>query len=64
MAVVSDRRWPKDRPWAEIAAELGYSDAPKLDVRRVSNSGYMVHMDQPDSLAALIGAFSASAVKP
>lgn len=64
MAVVSDRRWPKDKPWPEIAAELGYTDAPKLDVRRISNSGYMVHMDQPDSLAALIGSFTAAAVKP
>jgi pimeloyl-ACP methyl ester carboxylesterase len=63
MVVVSDRRWPKDKPWAEIAAELGYTGA-KLDVKRVSNSGYMVHMDQPDSLAALIGAFTAEAVKP
>jgi pimeloyl-ACP methyl ester carboxylesterase len=64
MVVVSDRRWPKEKQWPEIAAEFGYTDAQKLDVRRVSNSGYMVHMDQPDSLAALIGEFTATAVKP
>ncbi len=64
MVVVSDRRWPKDKPWSEIAAELGYAGVPNLDVHRVSNSGYMVHLDQPDSLAALIGSFTSKVVKP
>jgi len=64
MVVVSDRRWTKERKWPEVAAELGYADVPQIDARRVNGSGYMVQMDQPDSLAALIGEFTAAAVKP
>lgn len=64
MLVLSERRWPKDKPWSDVATQLGYTDAPKIDVRRVNDSGYMIHMDQPDSLAALIGEFTAAAVKP
>lgn len=63
MIVVSDRRWPEDKPWPEVATSLGYDNAAKLDVHRVSDSGYMIQLDQPDSLAALIGGFTASAVK-
>lgn len=57
MLVVSDRRWPQTKPWTEVATELGYADSKGLDVKRVNDSGFLVHMDQPDSLAALIGAF-------
>jgi pimeloyl-ACP methyl ester carboxylesterase len=63
MTVVSDRRWPKDKEWPAVAAELGYADALKVDARRIEGSGYMIHMDQPDSLAALIGEFTTAAVK-
>lgn len=63
MAVVSDRRWPKEKQWSEVATELGYTDAPKVEARRIEDSGYMIHLDQPDSLAALIGEFTAAAVK-
>lgn len=61
MVVVSDRRWPETKPWTEVAAELGYAESKGLDVKRVKQSGFMVHMDQPDSLAALLGAFTATA---
>lgn len=64
MLVVSDRRWPSEKPWAGVAAELGYTGAQGVEVKRVAKSGYMVHMDQPDSLAALIGAFAAATLKP
>jgi pimeloyl-ACP methyl ester carboxylesterase len=63
MVVVSERRWPESRPWSEVATELGYSGAQGVQTRRLKNSGFMVHMDQPDSLAALIGAFTAAALK-
>lgn len=63
LVVVSDKRWPKDKEWSAVAAEMGYPDAKGLDVKRIANSGYMIHLDQPDSLAAVIGAFADKTLK-
>ncbi len=59
LLVASDKRWPEGKPWADVSGELGYSKADTYPVERVKDSGYMVHLDQPDSLAAVIAAFTA-----
>ncbi len=51
-----------DKPWAEVAQSLGYPDPAKVTVRRVRDAGFLIMSEQPDSLAAAIRAFSATAL--
>lgn len=57
--VLSDRMWPTDRSAGATLQALGYEDTTLTAMRRVANAGYLVMKDQPDTLAALITAFTA-----
>lgn len=59
LAVLAERSWAPNEPWAAVARELGYLDMPRLRATRIANSGHFVMLDQPDELASLIQGFAA-----
>ncbi len=62
--VGSGRTWTEARDWPAVAKEMGYDDPAALTARRVGDSGALIMKEQPDSLAALIGEFTARVLAP
>jgi pimeloyl-ACP methyl ester carboxylesterase len=62
LLVATERLWAKDEAWPAAAERLGYTSLARLRVRRVSDSGTYVMLDQPDTLKAMIAAFVDSVV--
>lgn len=60
--VGTDRNWPADKDWPTLAKDLGYESAPAVESRRVTGAGSLVMKEQPDSLAAIVRAFTAKAI--
>ena len=60
--VATGKFWPADKDWPTTAKQLGYDDPGAIPVERLVSSGFVVAKDQPDSLAALVAAFTAKAV--
>jgi pimeloyl-ACP methyl ester carboxylesterase len=60
--VVSERRMPEGKAWPEVAAEFGIERPERMPHERIAKSGSMIHMDQPDSLAAALARFTAKAL--
>lgn len=58
MLLVTDRIWGAADDSASFATKMGYGALPSYTLRRMTQCGIMVASEQPDSLAALIGAFS------
>lgn len=59
--VISDKRMPEGKTWAEVATEYGYPHPERIAHRVITNSGSMIHYDQPDTLAAVLDGFSKQA---
>lgn len=60
--VGTERNWPADKDWPTLAKDLGYETAPAIESRRVTGAGALVMKEQPDSLAAIVRAFTAKAI--
>ena len=54
----SEHAWKAGTTWGGLAKNFGYEDTTLAAPVRIVNSGPMVMKDQPDTLAALIGAFA------
>ena len=59
---LADRR--PGMSWGTISRSLGIEDSTMFTPHRIANAGYMVMKDAPDSLAAIIGAFSRARLAP
>ena len=57
--VGSSKTWTEAKDWPTLAKEMGYDDPALLTARRVGESGALIMKEQPDSLAAAIGEFTA-----
>jgi hypothetical protein len=58
LLLVTDRIWGAAEDSASFATRMGYDALPSFTLRHMTDCGTMVAKEQPDSLAALIGAFS------
>jgi pimeloyl-ACP methyl ester carboxylesterase len=58
--VATEALWPNKESWTSARRRLGYESAGPAVGRRVPDSGHMVAIDQPDSLAAIIESVAAS----
>jgi pimeloyl-ACP methyl ester carboxylesterase len=56
--LLTDRLYGKDKTWGVVAKQMGWEDTTLVVPRRVSNAGYLVMSDQPDTLAAMITEFA------
>ena len=59
--VGSSRAWPDTVSWASVAKTRGWDGATQVRTARIANSGYLMMVDQPDSLAATIASFARDA---
>ncbi len=53
--VATEATWPEGESWTSARRRLGYETAGPAVGYRIVGSGHMVALDQPDSLAAVIG---------
>ena len=53
--VATDTTWPVGESWTSARRRLGYETAGPAVGYRIMESGHMMALDQPDSLAAVIG---------
>jgi pimeloyl-ACP methyl ester carboxylesterase len=60
LVIATEATWPHAESWASARRRLGYETAGPAIGQRIQESGHLVPLDQPDSLAAAIGAFAAS----
>jgi len=60
--VGSAKQWPDGRDWPAVARERGLDTARRAMGVRIPDAGHYVMDDQPDSLAARVGAFAAETV--
>jgi len=58
--VATETLWPPGESWTSARRRLGYETAGPAQGHRILDSGHMVAMDQPDSLAAVIEAIAAA----
>jgi pimeloyl-ACP methyl ester carboxylesterase len=59
--VGTERVWPADKKWEDMARVLGYADVP-VSTRRILAAGATVWSQQPDTLAAIISDFTNTAI--
>lgn len=60
--VGSEKMWSDTTTWAVVSKRLGYDGAAGVTARRIGESAALIMKDQPDSLAAVIGEFTARAI--
>jgi pimeloyl-ACP methyl ester carboxylesterase len=58
----TEKHWPADKKWSDIAPTLGYADAVGIESHRIGNTGPLVAAQQPDSLAAVLDDFAARSI--
>lgn len=63
LVVATDGTWPPAESWDSARKRLGYETAGRSDGRRIWESGHLIPLDQPDSLAAAIQDFASSLSK-
>ena len=54
----SSMAWPDTATWSTIAKKRGWEEVTNARSRRIGNSGYLMMVDQPDSLARAITDFA------
>jgi len=62
LVVNTEKRWPADKAWADIARQTGYEGVDSTAARRIPSSGPLVATEQPDSLATILRQFTAQAL--
>jgi pimeloyl-ACP methyl ester carboxylesterase len=50
LAVLSERSWPQEEPWAAAAESLGYARLSRVTAVRVDSCGHFVTLDRPAEL--------------
>ena len=60
MVVLTEDTWPSAESWTSARKRLGYETAGPAVGRRLYDSGHLVPIDRPDSLAAAILDFTAT----
>jgi pimeloyl-[acyl-carrier protein] methyl ester esterase len=63
LVVATERMWPGAEPWEHARERMGFETAGTVAGVRVAESGHLVPIDQPDSLAAAIQRFTATLEK-
>jgi pimeloyl-ACP methyl ester carboxylesterase len=58
----TEKHWPADKTWADLAPLLGYEGATAMESRRIAGTGPLVAKQQPDTLAAVLSEFAAKAI--
>jgi pimeloyl-[acyl-carrier protein] methyl ester esterase len=58
LAIFSERLWPVERSWPEVAAPLGYPDTPNARSARIEGCGHFPMLDRPEEIARLIQHFA------
>lgn len=60
--VGTERVWPNERKWADLAKAMGYPEQPPVPTRRLLGAGMTAWAQQPDTLAAIIADFTKQAI--
>ena len=63
LLVATYQTWPPGESWTSARRRLGYESAGPAIGRRIGDTGHLVPLDQPDSLAVAIAEFAAT-IKP
>jgi pimeloyl-ACP methyl ester carboxylesterase len=63
LLVATAAMWPEAESWEHARVRLGYETAGPVSAVRISASGHLVPIDQPDSLADAIERFAATVGK-
>ena len=63
LVVATDTMWPAAESWTSARKRLGYETAGPAVGRRIWESGHLIPIDQPDSLADAIVGFSSALKK-
>lgn len=63
LVVATDAMWHPAESWSSARARLGYETAGPAIGRRILESGHLIPIDQPDSLAAAIEDFAGTIKK-
>jgi pimeloyl-ACP methyl ester carboxylesterase len=58
LVVVTANTWPPQESWASARERLGFETAGAAVGRRISNSGHLIPIDQPDTLVTAIEEFA------
>jgi pimeloyl-ACP methyl ester carboxylesterase len=58
LAIFSQRLWPVERTWPEVAEPLGYPVTPNARSARVEGTGHFLMLDRPEEIARLIQHFA------
>lgn len=58
----TEKHWPADKKWADIATTQGYANATAIESRRIAGTGPLVATQQPDSLAAVLDDFATRSI--
>lgn len=58
LAIFSERSWPVERAWSEVAKPLGYPATPNTRAARVEGCGHFPMLDRPEEIARLIRHFA------
>ena len=56
----TDRIWKSGMSWGTVAKGFGWDDSTIAVPRRITNAGYFVMKDQPDTLADIVRTFAAA----
>ena len=58
----TEKHWPADKKWPDLATTLGYAGAVGMESRRIGQTGPLVAAQQPDTLANLLDDFAARSI--
>ena len=58
LAIFSDRMWPVERTWSEVAEPLGYPATPGTRPVRIEGTGHFLMLDRPEEIARIIQHFA------
>lgn len=54
----TEKLWPAEKTWTDIATRQGYTDAVGIESRRIDKTGPLVASQQPDTLAGVLDDFA------
>jgi len=62
MFVGTEKHWPADAKWADVATTRGYASAVGIESRRIDKAGPLIATEQPDTLARVLDDFAARSI--
>jgi len=60
LVVTTPETWPPQESWTSARKRLGYETAGPAVGRRIENTGHLIPLEQPDTLATVIEEFAAT----